>query len=310
MAEGTIKKENEVIQIPIGKYLGNIKKNPWIVFTVLLSLICIFLLVLVAKGGGGISGFMVSEETATKNLLDFIKAQNNGEATLVSVEQQGGLYSAVVKYQGQDIPVFITLDGKFLVSDPIPLVSGSIEPAKPKAPVNVDLGDAPVQGDPNASITIVEFSDYQCPFCGKFFNDAYAQIKSEYVSTGKAKIVFKDFPLEFHPEAQKAAESARCVRDQLGDAGYWKMHDLIFKNQATLSVENEKKWARTLSVSAATFDTCLDSGKHAESVKKDLAYGKTLGVTGTPSFFINGKQIEGAQPFSAFKALIDAELTG
>src|SRR3989344_954510 len=103
-------------------------------------------------------------------------------------------------------------------------------------PVNVEIGDSPVKGDVNAPVTIIEFSDYQCPYCGKHFLQTYPQIVSEYVDTGKANIVFKDFPLSFHPEAQKSAEAARCFGEQKGDEGYYTMHDKLFASQATLSL--------------------------------------------------------------------------
>ncbi len=131
----------------------------------------------------------------------------------------------------------------------------------------------------------------------------------DYVETGKVRIVFKDFPLDFHPHAQKAAESARCVREQLGIPGYWKMHDALFAHQADLGVENYKLWAREFTgLNGPLFDTCLDSGRYAKDVQADLAYGKTLGVQGTPGFFINGLELSGAQPYTAFKQVIDQEL--
>jgi len=96
-------------------------------------------------------------------------------------------------------------------------------------PVSVDIGDSPVLGDSNAPVTIVEFSDYECPFCGKFFSETSPILRSTYIDTGKVKLVYKDFPItRAHPYAQKAAEAARCVRDQLKDDGYWKMHDKMF----------------------------------------------------------------------------------
>jgi protein-disulfide isomerase len=130
----------------------------------------------------------------------------------------------------------------------------------------------------------------------------------DYVDTGKARIVFKDFPLNIHPQAQKAAEAALCVKEQLGDMGYFRMHDKLFENQENLSIDNFKKWARGLDSSGIKFDQCLDSGKYASKVKENLAYGQQLGVVGTPTFFINGKPVRGAQPYEVIKSVIDAEL--
>ena len=171
--------------------------------------------------------------------------------------------------------------------------------------VNVQIGDAPVLGSKTAKVTIVEFSDYECPFCGRHFQQTYPQLKKDYIDTGKAKLVFKDFPLSFHPQAQKAAEAARCAGEQ---GKYWEMHDKLFSNQESLSVENEKKWAKEIGLNSAKFDSCLDSGKYAGAVQSDSSYGQSIGVSGTPAFFINGKLISGAQPYSVFKQAIDAEL--
>lgn len=165
-----------------------------------------------------------------------------------------------------------------------------------------------VLGKKDAPVTIIEFSDYQCPFCGRHYTETHGQLIKDYVDTGKVKIVFRDFPLSFHPEAQKAAEAAECVRDVAKtnkDEAYFKMHDKLFENQATLSVANEKKWAKELGYN---IDTCLDSGKFASEVAKDLADGQAAGVQGTPSFVINGQLLVGAQPYTAFKQTIDAAL--
>jgi len=171
--------------------------------------------------------------------------------------------------------------------------------------VNVEIGDSPVLGDKNAPVTIVEFSDYECPFCGRHYLQTFPQLKKEYIETGKVKLVFKDFPLSFHPNAQKAAEAARCAGEQ---SKYWEMHDLLFSNQEKLGIENYKKWAREIGVDGAKFDSCLSSGKYASDVQADLAYGSQIGVSGTPGFFVNGKKISGAQPYIVFKQAIDAEL--
>ncbi|MEK6896375.1 MAG: DsbA family protein, partial [Nanoarchaeota archaeon] len=193
-------------------------------------------------------------------------------------------------------------------------------PAAPNAPVKISadkIANAPVKGNANAPVTIVEFSDYQCPYCRKFWNEAYSSIVDSYVNTGKAKIVFMDFPLSFHPQAQKSAEAARCARKVGGnDVAYWKMHDKMFEEQMALDdgtvkstvsyTESDlKSWAQELGYNIGS---CLDSDEFADEVQADAAYGAQLGVSGTPAFFVNGKLLSGAQPFSAFKAEIDAEL--
>ncbi len=180
------------------------------------------------------------------------------------------------------------------------------------------VDDDPVLGNSNAKVTIIEFSDYQCPFCRKFWTDTLPQIKKEYIDTGKVKLVFRDFPLSFHPNAAPAAETANCAREKGGDEAYFIMHDKIFAEQNKLDGgtvkstvfdgwDNEvlKKWAKDLGYDISS---CLDSGKYASEVQKDFDDGANSGVSGTPTFFVNGQLVGGAQPFSVFKQIIDREL--
>src|SRR3989344_2589058 len=297
-------------------YFSKFRENPWILSTIILGVI---LLVFFFYGGGGINGNVIGEDNAAKSLISFIESQSNGQPSGVSVlstEQDGQLYKVTVDYQGQNVPLYVSLDGKYLISSVIPLDpnagtpsdSGADSGANTGTPINVEIGESPVKGKENAPVTIVEFSDYQCPYCGRFFEETLPSIQKSYIYTGKVKLVYKDFPLGFHENAQKAAEAARCVREQKGDIGYFKMHDKIYGNQESLSVENFKIWARSLGANGEKFDTCLDSGKFADVVKADADYGQSIGVSGTPAFFINGKMLSGAQPYSVFEQAINAAL--
>ena len=154
-----------------------------------------------------------------------------------------------------------------------------------------------VKGDLNAPITIVEFSDYECSFCAKFYSETYSQLKEEYIDTGKVKLIFRDFPLSFHQNAQKAAEAAECAGEQ---GKYYEMHDKLF--------DSFKQYAKELDLNTNTFDICLDSNQMASEVQKDMRDGQSAGVRGTPAFFINGELITGAQPYSVFKQKIDSLL--
>jgi len=174
-------------------------------------------------------------------------------------------------------------------------------PTQP-APTGDLTDDDPVKGDPNAPIIIIEFSDFQCPFCERFYTNTLPQIVSQYIDTGKAKLVFRDFPLSFHPNAQPAAEAAECADEQ---GKFWEMHDKIFENQGSMSVESYKLWAEEIGLNTEQFNSCLDSGKYASEVQKDFSDGAAAGVSGTPTFFINGEKLVGAQPFEAFKAVLD-----
>lgn len=172
-------------------------------------------------------------------------------------------------------------------------------------PTEINEDDDPVLGNPNAPVTIVEFSDFECPYCGRFHQQTFPQLFEEYIKTGKVKFVFRDFPLGFHQFAQKASEASECADEQ---GKYWEYHSTIFQNQASLSLENLKLWAKQLGLNEGKFNSCLDSGAMAAEVQNDMTEGSQFGVTGTPAFFINGKSISGAQPFDVFKQMIDAEL--
>lgn len=161
----------------------------------------------------------------------------------------------------------------------------------------------PVRGVASAPVTIIEFSDYQCPFCGRV-NPTLEQVRKAYGD--KVKIIFKDFPLPNHPQAPKAAEAAHCAGEQ---GKYWELHDHMFANQRALNVPDLKQYAATLGLDAAKFNQCLDSGKHAGLVAAGTAQGERMGVNSTPTLYINGRPLIGAQPFEAFKQIIDEELS-
>lgn len=195
-----------------------------------------------------------------------------------------------------------------------PKDSASIGEAAGVIPVS-DLGDDdPVLGSPEAPVTIVEFSDFQCPFCRRFYTQTLREIKDQYVKTGKAKFVYRDFPLtSIHDMAQKYAEGAECADEQ---GKFWLMHDKVFDEQEKLGggtileydVASIKQWAREIGLNGAQFDGCLDAGKYAAEVEKDFADGQRAGVTGTPGTFVNGRLIQGAVPFAQFQAVIEEEL--
>lgn len=154
-------------------------------------------------------------------------------------------------------------------------------------------------------IEVVEFSDFECPFCGRA-EPTLQQIMTEY--DGNVKLVYRHYPLPSHPFAQKAAEASECAADIGGNEKFWEYHDKLFANQNALQVPNLKRFASDTGLDSKQFDACLDSGAMASRVSFDENEGRDAGVTGTPTFFINGKKLVGAQPFSEFKKIIDAEL--
>ncbi|MBR9682677.1 MAG: DsbA family protein [Candidatus Aenigmarchaeota archaeon] len=179
------------------------------------------------------------------------------------------------------------------------------QPTAPPPIVDVSADDDAVKGSADAPVTIIEFSDYECPFCARFYTQTYGQIDEKYIQTGKVKYVVRDFPLSFHAQAQKAGEAAECAGEQ---GQYYEMHDKLFEEGVEGGVTAFKQYAVDLGLDTDEFNTCLDSGAMAQEVKDDMSDGQAAGVTGTPAFFINGKKLIGAQPFSAFEQVIEAEL--
>lgn len=179
--------------------------------------------------------------------------------------------------------------------------------AAPAPTVNMEelIGDDHFKGDKDAPVTIIEWSDFECPFCGRFYSQTLGQIDEQYIKTGKVKLVYKDFPLSFHPQAQKSAEAAECAGEQ---DKFFEMHDLLFEKGVAGGVSSFKQFAGEIGLNQADFDKCLDSGAMAAEVQEDMKEGAAAGVRGTPGFLINGKLVSGAQPFSVFQQAIEAEL--
>jgi protein-disulfide isomerase len=168
--------------------------------------------------------------------------------------------------------------------------------------VAVDIAGRPIRGNPSAPVTIVEFSDFQCPFCSRA-RPTVNRVREAYGD--RVRVIFRNFPLQMHAEAQKAGEAAACAGEQ---GKFWEMHDRLFANQAKLQVADLKEHANGLGLNAEAFSQCLDSGKHTSDLQRDIEQGAEYGVTGTPAFFINGRPLVGAQPFESFAQVIDDEL--
>lgn len=182
----------------------------------------------------------------------------------------------------------------------------------PGEKVDVEIGHLPILGDESAEVTVIEFSDFQCPFCKQWFEQTKDQFIKDYVDTGKVKFAYRQYPIpQLHANAQKASEASECANDQ---DKFWDYHDLLFKEQdgwANLPdpAEQFSTYATQLGLNKSTFDSCLSSDKYAGIVKEDIDAGTVAGVSGTPTFFINGTSLVGAQPYDSFKTLIDQELS-
>lgn len=175
------------------------------------------------------------------------------------------------------------------------------EPEPIRTPVSADGAFA--QGPKDAPVTIVEFSDFQCPFCSRVIGTLKEVVR---LYPQQVRLAFRDFPIaSLHPKAQKAAEAARCAGEQ---GKFWEYHDLLFESQAQATTADFKRFAGQLKLDASRFATCLDSGRHVGAVAADIQEGTRLGITGTPTFFINGRLVVGALPLETFQRLIEREL--
>jgi len=169
---------------------------------------------------------------------------------------------------------------------------------------NVSADDDPARGPENALVTIIEFSDFQCPYSKRYFDETLPLILSNYGD--QVRYVFRDFPLtSIHPQAEKAAEAAECAGEQ---GKFWEYHDMLFQNQKALEIIDLKAYAVELGLDESAFNFCLDSDKYADEVGKDIEDGKSYGVGGTPTVFINGRKVVGALPYTTWQSVIDEEL--
>jgi len=168
-----------------------------------------------------------------------------------------------------------------------------------------------IEGNEGAPVTIIEYSDFQCPYCKRFYQETFSNIETDYIDTGKVKIVFRHFPLSFHQNAETAAEGAECAGEQ---GKFWEMHNELFDSGSGdgtgLSADDIKGYAAGLGLDTTQFNTCLDSNKYTDKIQSDMKAGIAAGVQGTPAFVINGQLVVGAQPYSVFQTAIEAALAG
>ena len=189
--------------------------------------------------------------------------------------------------------------------------TGQPAPSDPKEVLKtLTAGHFPVKGAANAKVTIVEFADFRCPFCERFFTDTKPQIFKDYVDTGKVKFIFRNY--QFLGDASVVAgNAAECANEQ---GKFWEFHDWLYKNQppesdtSMYNVDSLTTAAGTLGLNTDQFRSCLSAKKYNNNVTKDMQEGQKVGTSGTPTFYINGRELVGAQPYTAFKTIIDEEL--
>jgi protein-disulfide isomerase len=189
-------------------------------------------------------------------------------------------------------------------------------PQPPVLPSMLDVQGERFRGDRGATLAIVEYADFECPYCGKFEEEVYPQIFSDYIQTGKLKYYYRDLPLQMHPHAMPAARAARCAEEQ---GKFWEMHDKLFANQSALTEKGFSERAQELGLDSAKFFECLStSDRYTGEIKQSAAAAQKMGIAGTPTFFIgkidsngeitNLRMVVGARPYNAFKSAIDAAL--
>jgi protein-disulfide isomerase len=193
------------------------------------------------------------------------------------------------------------------------LTQAARRPETPKT-ASVSIGKEPTQlGAADAPVTVVEFTDYQCPFCKRFIQTTFPVLKHDFIDTGKVRWIVHDLPLGFHPNANKAAQAAHCAGDQ---GKYWQMRDILFRNNANLGIEKLPGYAREIGLDGNAFDACLSSDRHQAQIDQSSREANQIRVTGTPSFIIgktagdtvSGQLVIGAQPTAVFTAEIQRVL--
>lgn len=189
--------------------------------------------------------------------------------------------------------------------------AGNVQPTNNVVPsggnIDIEVSDSDhIRGNPSAKVTLVEFSDFECPFCQRF-HPSVVQALEEYGDD--LRWVYKHFPLtQIHPQAFPAAEASECVWEQKGDDGFWEFTDAMFNNQGSLGLELYQSTARSIGVNMNQFDSCVSSRRYQDKVQADLDLGTKFGVTGTPASYVNGVPVRGAVPYEQLKAIIDAQL--
>ena len=194
------------------------------------------------------------------------------------------------------------------VASPTPAQSQVQNPDEVPEVVRYDIpvDDDPVIGPEDAPITIVEFSDYECPYCQQWHTEVFDRLMLAYPE--QVRLVYRDFPItSIHPNAMPAAVAANCAREQ---DGFWDYHDKLFRMELGLSTDAYQEYASQLDLDVEEFVECLDSGRYEEEVQADFDFAANLGVRSTPTFFVNGIAVVGAQPFEVFQQVIEQELAG
>jgi len=286
------------------KVVSKNQKNKGVIF------LFIFIALIMFPLGHNVSGYRameIAEDQVTLMIND-----PTVEVEALSYDLHHELYRVYLNLtQGQinqEIEIHVTRDGTALVMGEITHINGGSDAEKIEEKINIELSENELSiGDLNAPVTVVEWSDFQCPYCKKFYEDTIKEIKTNYVDTGKVRFVYKHFPLSFHESAELSAMAVECANEQ----GVWyEYHEAIFENQAGNYDESDLiKWSQGIVGDQNEFRSCLSSNRYSEKIKNDMNYGQSIGVQGTPGSVVNGIKIDGAQPYAVVASIIESELS-
>jgi len=262
------------------------------------------------------------EAMQDSNRLDHVPEKRTGEVTITL--HRWHLYALVMPLIfmiglgfGYLLRSLLPLPGSInaaAAADPQPGAEVSVRQSDPESAntsqqvvrYDVPVDDDPILGSENAPITIIEFSDYECPYCRQWHSEVYSQLIDTY--SDQIRFVYRDFPLEsIHPNANSAAEAANCAHKQ---GVFWDYHDMLFSNEKGLGSTAYLEYASQLEIDQAAFQECIETDRYQAEVQADFEFAADLGVRSTPTFFINGIAVVGAQPFEIFQQVIDRELAG
>lgn len=295
--------KQEITENCCGIPARNGKKNIWKYASAVLAV----LLLIVIAADKGVFAQGASRQNIAAKSVDFINKNlltGGAVVSLIDVTEKNNLYLLKLNVDGQMFDSYVSKDGSLLFPSAIDMTK-ALPTQQPIKSAEVTADDDPSFGLADAPITIIVFSDYQCPYCVRA-ELTLKQVADTYKD--EVRIVFRDFPLGFHQYAQLAAEASECADEQ---GKFWEYHDLLFAKQpewSPVGIDKFKEYALDLGLDASQFNACLESGKYADEVGKDLEDGQAAGVTGTPAFFVNGAFVSGAQPFSTFQQIIEQEL--
>ena len=308
--------DNDTITINIGKYKNmfkNFRVNLWLVTTIVLAIILAVVLFTGSENKDNLSeNLTITAEEAGQKMVDFANSQG-ASSSLIEANDAGALYEVVLSIDGQKVPIYVTKDGESFTTTLIPFdldnPTDTTNNQNSNIKISLDSSD-PILGDSNAPISVIEYSDFECPFCERAYSNTIASLKeSDAFKNGEINLIYRHFPLNnIHPKAQKAAEASVCAQKQ---SKFWEYHDTLFENQNALAVDDLKSYASDLGLNQAKFDSCLDNGEAKDKVDKDLISATASGGTGTPYFIILNKETEkttsisGAVPYSQIESAIE-----